>query len=940
MKNLLNPKWLLIVNTLPITLYLILAGLELNVAWTLLSSYDLEIWLSMGAGLLLLAGAVFAYSLRATYQNKNISVLYALLALGGHIAYMILYLEYFDDALRDIPRWMISADFEIYAFTFLMPTLIHAVFVMVLGLSNHKFINPWLNLLAAFLIPFLIFVFVQVGLPFWDVFDSEIGEILGVFLACFIIIAFIFFIIRAVYLFSQRQKERNSILVLIFRILIAVVFPILGLLFNQGAFDTDFSIDNDRGIFGNFGSWSFYIIALLNGILVCLPERENPKYRLVLFAGRAIGFTYVTYFFFVFLPYLPLSIVAVLAVGLGFLMLTPLVLFVMQGQILYNDYIFLKQFNPVKKLNLIVIIGLLILPIGIIINYSGDKKVLNVTLDYIYYPDYSKEYDLNEKSINRVLQNVKSNKKNRRGGLAFESTHTPFLSRFYTWLVLDNMTLSDRKIKKIESIFYGEFSTNSSGFFNRTPIDGEVDITNYKVKSEYDEKQNAWLTWVDFEMTNLDTTSGQKEFDIAFDLPTGCWISDYYLDIEGKREKGILAEKRAAVWIYQQITNTRRDPGLLNYVGANTVRFRIFPFLKNEVRTTGIQFLHKEPTTINIANETIQLGDTLRQQNIETATDLTKNVVYLSAAAKSKLPKVERKPYYHFIIDVSEEMGDKSDDYEKLLSDFINKNKVDINKAEFNFTGKYSRIINGKDWKIALKNQAFQGGFYFERAVKKCLFNAYENRKGEYPIIVVFSKNDIGYYIHTDLSQFENLLPEVNEFYRITSDEESIFRYNLSKKFLSKNSSKVLTINAKPVLAYPNTKNPITYLEDNKEASIVLKKSIINNQLEGVTEKDWKSALTMQANWRTQNLHPEIAEKEYYELLKSSFKSGVMSPLTSFISLENEAQKQMLYKKQREALNGNKAFDIGEQPDPMPEPEIWILLVLFGIFLGIKKIRS
>ncbi len=37
------------------------------------------------------------------------------------------------------------------------------------------------------------------------------------------------------------------------------------------------------------------------------------------------------------------------------------------------------------------------MPIVSVINYSGNKKVLNETLDYIYYPDYSKEYNLNEK---------------------------------------------------------------------------------------------------------------------------------------------------------------------------------------------------------------------------------------------------------------------------------------------------------------------------------------------------------------------------------------------------------------------------------------------------------------------------------------------------------------------------------------------------------------
>ena len=109
--------------------------------------------------------------------------------------------------------------------------------------------------------------------------------------------------------------------------------------------------------------------------------------------------------------------------------------------------------------------------------------------------------------------------------------------------------------------------------------------------------------------------------------------------------------------------------------------------------------------------------------------------------------------------------------------------------------------------------------------------------------------------------------------------------------------------------------------------------SKIKNDFENVTENNWKSALTMHGNWLLQNLHPETAEEEYYELVKSSFKSNVMNPTTSFISVENEAQKQMLKKKQRETLLGNKALDLGEQPARMSEPELWIVLILFGLFI-------
>ncbi|NJN77184.1 MAG: MSEP-CTERM sorting domain-containing protein [Saprospiraceae bacterium] len=754
-------------------------------------------------------------------RKIELSDKYGLISLTTHVSYIIFYFNYFEEILWRVPRWMITPDFELYVVTFLMPTIAHALFVLVLKLSfkNETVEKPWLNLLIAMLIPFVIFLFLQIVTPFWSFNGSDLGILFNIVILCFFALLFLFFIIRGVYAFTLRRQEKPSKYAIIWKILIAIVCPIAGLILNQVIMN-DVFWESNSGIFGNFGNIGFLGIAVVNGILVCLPERENPTYRLALFTGRMIGFAYVSYFFLVFLPYLPLSIFAVLVIGFGFLMLTPLVLFIVQSRLLSTDFTFLKNHYSKDKLRIITVVAFLVIPTFITFNYLNDKKVLNETLDYVYYPDYSKKYDLNETAIKRIISNIKSHKKTSRGFLS-NNSHTPFLSRFYTWLVLDNMTLSDNKINKIESIFLGESSTRTRNTRNRN--DGTVDITNIETETKYDAGQDAWLTWVDLEMTNWDTIGGQREYDIVFDLPTGCYISDYFLDIEGRREHGILSEKRAAVWIYQQITNTNRDPGLLNYIAADKVHFRVFPFLKNEVRTTGIQFLHKEPVIINIDNQAIQLGNLSQQKPITTATDLTKNVVYVSAFAKSKLPTVKRKPYYHFIVDISKEMKYNSDTYAPKIEQFIAKNKIDLTKTAFNFTNKYSTISNGKDWKIQLGRQKFEGGFYLERAIEKALFNAYENRKNEYPIIVLVGKNNLEHAIlEDDFSNFKMIYPELNQYYKIEENGD-LTGFDLTQNSKFEIDSTVQLSATPTVLAYPNTENPIAYLPNDGKASIVLK---------------------------------------------------------------------------------------------------------------------
>ncbi|PID93405.1 MAG: hypothetical protein CSA95_07980 [Bacteroidetes bacterium] len=143
----------------------------------------------------------------------------------------------------------------------------------------------------------------------------------------------------------------------------------------------------------------------------------------------------------------------------------------------------------------------------------------------------------------------------------------------------------------------------------------------------------------------------------------------------------------------------------------------------------------------------------------------------------------------------------------------------------------------------------------------------------------------------------------------------------------------------KTVLAYKRSEHSTAYLPNNHEASILLKEEIFPLSESAIQEKHWQSALAMQGLWISQTLHPEISDKEWLNLLKYSFISKVMTPATSYLVVENEAQKAMLQKKQQQVLSGNKSLDLGEDTQRMSEPELILLATLAGVILWWRKIR-
>ena len=374
MKSLLQPKWIFITNTLPILLLFILFGREFVIIKSLLTVSHIDLIFNYASILGVLTTLTTAYGVYLTRKNKGVPKSYGFITLLLYTSFLYMYVYHYDDMIPfSIPNWMVSENLSIYAYTFLMPTLAYSLLLLVHHYSpkQKQGRQAAKSFAIAVAIPIGAFLLSQIGIPFVRGMINSMEHIIFIVVILFTQL-FLFFLIRGFYLLSVHKSTVWKRADLYWKIPFLILLPIVGLLVNQGYIGSIGS--RSSGIFGNFDSFWFYAFTISNGILLCLPKKEQFGYRLTLFIGKCITFTFIFYFFIVFLPFFPLSVIAIVALGLGFLMLTPLVIFVYQINDMAKDWSHLKNHLSQKHLSVIMIASMLVLPIRITTSYLHDKK--------------------------------------------------------------------------------------------------------------------------------------------------------------------------------------------------------------------------------------------------------------------------------------------------------------------------------------------------------------------------------------------------------------------------------------------------------------------------------------------------------------------------------------------------------------------------------------
>ena len=931
MNALLNPKWLLLVNTLPLLILAFLLNNQFKLIGSLLKPDEIHIWTSMAVLMMALGSLTIISGIYYHVKRQGLTLGYALITLISYISFLYYYSMNLSRLIPfHIPDWMLMDEISLYLGSFLMPTMAHALFVIVARLTHEiNDVSAIKNFLMALSIPFSWYLFLQLALPLWKLGSGEFISHLYAVLLISSTVVFLFFLLRCIYVITNRQSEFWSNNQLLYKVPFSLILPFAGLALSNGDLGTRMGPLHP---FGNFSNVWFYILAGLNGVLLCLPELTKRTYRLALFFARSCTFSYTLYFLIVFIPYLPLSIIAILAIGLGFLLLAPLLLFQVHTKSLVNDLEYLKIYYSPILLKTLLVIGILIIPTIVIHAFYNHKETLDQALAYVYHTNYDKPVEINKEELKHTLSVISAYGK--KHDFFFGQNHTtPYLTSLYKWVVLDNLTLSRAKQTQLQNIFFGISNDEIANTIpSRTsPKYKDIEITKITNTTEFDEENKTYRTWVNMELTNLSRRS-RSEYATTITLPEGAWICDYYLYVGDRKEYGILTEKKAAIWVYANIINERKDPGILYYLGGNRIAFKVFPFNREEVRKTGFEIVHREPFTLTIDEKEVQLGngldDSVKNTNLSFENE---TALIVSTNDKQELDKTARQPYLHFFLNASN--SELLETQLIRLKSLVSSKEVKLEKAKISLVNAQNSTFEYQDnWEAQLTKVDTSGGYFLDRAIKETLYRSYKAPGEGLPQFVFLSDSLESSTLSSDYGDWGFTRAEGLYYYTV-NENLSITQTSLLNHYQSAVTMEEI-MRPVEVLRY-SVGETIHYLKNDNSPSLILKQDHFTITESSLAIKSWESALLLQAHYRSHILHPELAQKEWTTAVKNSFKSKILTPYTSYLVVENEAQKAVLLKKQKDLLSGNKALDAGEDPRNMSEPRDWLVMIILLIVVGL-----
>jgi hypothetical protein len=860
-----SPFWLIWLLVLPQSILYFINFRIFILIKSYLEPKDMTAWVIAAIVFLLFIIGFTIYAVIRIIQKKESHFIIVPLIL---ILYITFYYVYFYNYQLffpfRIPAWLLpSSDVFIYNAIFALPILGYSILFAVEHFTDIERCKIWPNILISVLIPALWYLIVVVLERFLFHLKGEIFTHLGVSFFIISIISFFFFLVRFFYILVAKKNEFLMKYSFIWKIIFALVFPVAGLILNSGIAGNHIFKQYDAvNFFGNFENISFLIIALANGILLSLPEFKNKILKLFLFYLKCLTYSFTLYFFIIFIPFYPFSIFAIFALGLGFLLISPLLLMLVHTFDLKNNFIILKnEFGKKKVIPAFVLC--LVFPLLILINFNIEKLNFDMALKYTFQSSPS------ETKVNfslSMLKNSIENIKNEKNISRFSITNgTPLITPLYKQIVFENLTLSTEKIRNLEIMYFGSSEYNLSKESN-LPGSKNVVIKDIKVNSTYNEKEKLYHSTVDLELQNGNINN--QEYLTYFNLPDGAFITDYYLYAGDVKKKGLLAEKKSVLWIYNEIKNERRDPGILYYTGRNTLSLKVYPFFAYEKRLSGFEITHLAPFSFKIDGRQVFLGD--KKVINEPIFSSDKKTVYIPENVKEKLQVVERKKFYYFIVDCSLAAGKSLQNNVNKIEQFITLNPEAVSNSivyAVNFEIKEIPLIG--NWKNELGKIKYQGGFALDRAVKNILFKEFKNQTEKHPVIITVGDKMSAAIYNNDFKFYSFMIPENKNYFELLPDG-NLRTHFMEKKPVFDNSGDIIKkIPQVKVKTWISDSGKIFYLKNDNESQIIKQNLDFNKNTSG---NKFDTFLNISKLYDKYLFEPENTESIFKKLFIESLK--------------------------------------------------------------------
>jgi len=939
-----HPFWLLLSVTLPQLMLLGLMAYIFQLIHTLLKPDELSFWYFFGTLMALQLVGYTCYSIFCWISRQAVDWRLSFVVLltyicslywGGHNIQLLL--------PRTIPSWMIQADsFFLYPLALTMPSLLYAIALALAQLTPEPEKQKlWNQGLAAIAIPVCWYIFANLrGVFFFP--SSEVMMHVTLVMGIASLVVFLFLVARIVLVVMSKKDHFFRVTWWIWKALFVFVAPIIALF----VYSSMTGGGREQPIFGSFEHPLYYVLAVFNGAILLWPREENVRVTGLLFLLRCGTYPFTLFFCFTFLPLLPLSIFFIVAFGLGFLILTPFVVMLCHSRDLYLDVEALLPTFGKRTLLVGALVAFSIIPIGLTVRFAYHRSVFHQAMRAAFSSELSAKNTprIDKSALQDIIQNVRMSHARRRGGTG----DVFFLSMYYRWWVLDNLTLSEKKLRRLEGLFLGKkvrepgWYLINSGKLATSTASKLVKLHKLSSKTTFDAKSRTFRSEIFLELKN--GPYSLMEYKTHISIPKGVWVSNYWLWIGKQKVQGLLKEKRAALWVYRQILRTSQDPGLMYYHDLDTLALHIYPFQAKEKRKTSFELLHKEPFVLQIDGKSVKLGDSNKiPPSTSPIVGPDKEAIFIPKAARQKMPRVKRVPYVHFLVDCSVKGAGQKAAFSTRMKKFLQKYPSLIKGARISLINYRIRTLRWTDdWHTALQRFPSEGGFFLEGALQAAILKHFHHPSTAYPIFVVVTSHPKRAILSKKTLDLQFAIPETDAFYVLNEgDNLYSFAFRAKENRLTRlPQGKPLALDPKEVLVWPNATASQLFLPPDAYGTFVLPGATSKNRTHKPKEP-WQEGLRLRKMW-LQKLMGKDTQKHWLGQIKDSWRSGILTHVTAFIVLENKAQWEALRRKQKEVLSGKRFLSTSRVSDlnPMPEPSFWLVLGLMALWVSWRRRRK